>query len=384
MAESFHRDRLTWVAYIMIAWFAYLQASPGLVVEHLRDELRLSHSAGALHVTAFAAGSMLAGTGSARFEATIGRRVLLWWAAALMAAGAIGLVAGRAAPVTVGSVLVMGIGGGLVLATSQTALADRHGALRAVALTEANVVAGVAYLVLIGTLSITGPLDGGWRGALLVSFVVPVFAWWNSRCTELGPAASPESSRGRLSGEFWVAAVMVFCMAASEWCINAWGASFMRETAGVSADVAVTMMGGYFLGVLIGRACGSRLARRHEPARLLAIALAVAAAGFAIWWSSITPWQTLTGLALLGVGLGNLFPLGLSVAVALAPQQTAQANGRAVMMSSFAVVLMPFAVGALADLTSLKSALGTVAVMLGLSAVGLAWVNTQARRRVLR
>jgi hypothetical protein len=39
---EFRRDRLTWIAYALLAWFAYLQAAPGLVIAHLRDELHLS------------------------------------------------------------------------------------------------------------------------------------------------------------------------------------------------------------------------------------------------------------------------------------------------------------------------------------------------------
>ena len=56
--SGFRRDRLTWVAYALLAWFAYLQAAPGLVVAHLRDELHLSYSAGGLVVAAFATGSL--------------------------------------------------------------------------------------------------------------------------------------------------------------------------------------------------------------------------------------------------------------------------------------------------------------------------------------
>jgi MFS family permease len=112
--------------------------------------------------------------------------------------------------------------------------------------------------------------------------------------------------------------------------------------------------------VLAGRTPGSRLARRYHPARLLALALAVAAAGFAILWPSTGPAQALVGLCLLGLGLGNLFPMGVSVAVALAPRQAVLASGRTVMMSSFAVVLAPLTVGTLADATSLKLALRVV------------------------
>jgi MFS family permease len=149
---EFRRDRLTWVAYLMLAWFAYLQAAPGLVIVHLRDELDLSYSTGGLHVAAFAAGSLIAGLGSARLERALGRRTLFWSAAALMGVAVIGLTAGRIAEVTVGSVLFMGFGGGLLLATIQAALADHHGRRTAIALAEANVAASIAYVLLIGVL----------------------------------------------------------------------------------------------------------------------------------------------------------------------------------------------------------------------------------------
>ena len=97
----FRRDRLTWLAYLMLAWFAYLQAAPGLVIVHLRDELDLSYSTGGLHVAAFAAGSLVAGIISARLERAIGRRTLFWSSAALMGAGTAGLTVGRvAAPIS--------------------------------------------------------------------------------------------------------------------------------------------------------------------------------------------------------------------------------------------------------------------------------------------
>ncbi len=160
MPGSFARDHLTWVAYLLLAWFAYLQAAPGIVIAHLRDELHLSYSTGGLHVAAFAAGSMLAGAVSGRLERVLGRRTLLWSAAAVMSAGVIGLTAGRVAEVTVGSVLVMGVGGGLLLVTIQAALADHHGEFRTVALAEANVAASIAYVVLIGLLSLSASLQG--------------------------------------------------------------------------------------------------------------------------------------------------------------------------------------------------------------------------------
>src|SRR5829696_7641530 len=208
---EFRRDRLTWLAYVALAWFAYLQAAPGLVIGHLRDELGVSYATGGLHVAAFAAGSMVAGATAARLERGLGRRTLFWSAAALMGAGAIGVTAGRVAEVTVGSVLVMGFGGGLLLVTIQAALADHHGERRGVALTEANVAASFGYIGLIGVLSLTAALDAGWRVALLASLAVPLLAWWSNRRLAIDAPSPSGVGQGRLPSVIWIAAAMLFC-----------------------------------------------------------------------------------------------------------------------------------------------------------------------------
>jgi fucose permease len=374
--EAFRRDRLTWVAYVLLAWFAYLQAAPGLVLAHLREELDLSYAAGGLHVAAFAASSMVAGIVCARLERALGRGALLWSAAALMGAGAAGLTAGRTAPVTVGSVLVMGLGGGLLLVTIQAALTDHHGERRTVALAEANLAASLAYVTLIGALSAAAALGTGWRPAVLVSLAVPVLLWWsNRRLAVAAPLPAPSATVDRLPGVFWIAAAVLFCTTAAEWCVTSWGASFVAGATDVSTDAAVGVMAGFFGGVLAGRVLGSGLARRYDPAPLLAAALAVSGAGFVVLWPATTPVQAVVGLALLGVGLGNLFPMGVAVVVGLAPGRAALASGRAVTTSSFAVLLAPLTVGTLADATSLEAALGVVPVALGVAAVLLALVR---------
>ena len=83
-------------------------------------------------------------------------------------------------------------------------------------------------------------------------------------------------------------------------------------------------------------------------------------------------------LALCGwpaCAVDNLFPVAVSVAVAVTPGQAALASGRSVAMSSFAVVLAPLTVGTLADTTSLQAALLVVPVMLMLAAAGLTVVS---------
>ena len=371
---AFNRDRLTWVAYVVLAWYAFLQAGPGVVMPYLRDELGLSYATGGLHVAAFAAGSTVAGLISGRLERVLGRRMLLWSGAVLMGAGVIGLTAGSRAEGTIGSVLLMGFGGGLLLVAVQAMLADQHHDRRAVALTEANVAASIGYLLLIVALSLMAAVHAGWRLALLISLAVPLLAWWSNRRLAIDAPPPSHEASGRLPGVIWIAAGVLFCTTAAEWSIIAWAASFIETSARVSAESAVALMASYFGGVLAGRTLGSRLARSHDAARLLALALGVAAAGFAMFWPTTTPEQALIALGLLGVGLGNLYPLGTSVALALAPGQAASASGRVVAMTAFAGVLAPLTIGPLADATSLSAALLVVPVLLALAAVGLVLV----------
>jgi len=379
--EAFHRDRLTWLLYGMLAWFAYLQATPGLIVPRLREELGFSYSVGGLHVAAFAAGSVLAGAVSARLDRALGRTALLWSAAAVMCTGAVLLTVAGAVPATIGAIGVMGVGGGILLATVQAGLSEHHGENSGVALTEANVAAAASYLLLAGVLVLVGALHLGWRVALLAALVVPLLAWASNRRTRIGAAASRAvEGRGRLPAVFWVAALMLMCAVAVEWCVTAWGATFVQQAASSTPDAAVAVMAGYFVGVLAGRVLGSRLTHRYDPTMLFGVALGVALVGFAVLWPSSGPVQAAAGLVLLGVGIGNLFPLGLAVAVGLAPGRSAAASGRVVLMTSTAILLAPLTVGTLADATSLKTGLTVIPVLVALAAVALGVVR-RARTR---
>src|SRR5215210_1904043 len=120
---EFRRDRVTWLAYGMLGWFAFLQGSPGLIVPHLRDELHLGYTVAGLHVAAFALGGVIAGMATARLERRLGRRAIFWLGAAGMAAGTVALTLGRGPATTVGAMLAMGTLGGALLVSVQATLA---------------------------------------------------------------------------------------------------------------------------------------------------------------------------------------------------------------------------------------------------------------------
>jgi len=191
----------------------------------------------------------------------------------------------------------------LLLMSAQAALSDLHGEWRAAAISEANVAAGAAAIlapVLVGAFSRTEV--PGWRGALLFAAVL-----LTAIAAALGrapvPGAKPGPAMGspdrRVRGDggggrrvlpavFWGWCAVLFFCTAVEWGVAYWGTSFLEGEAGLEAAHAATLMGAYFVALLVGRVVGSRLARKVRPEKLLVGAVILSAAGFLPFW--LAPW----------------------------------------------------------------------------------------------
>src|SRR5262249_47720408 len=156
---------------------------------------------------------------------------------------------------------------------------------------------------LIGALALAAATHAGWRAALLAVLALPALAFALSRNEPLEAPPPPQKLRGTLPPAFWIAAAMVFCTTAAEWCVTGWGAVYAKDAAASPPATAVPLMGGYSAVALAARTPGSTLARRYPAHHLLAGALAITAIGFAILWPATTPATALAGLIILGTGL---------------------------------------------------------------------------------
>lgn len=54
MPQTFRRDRLTWLLYLLLAFYGYSLNLPGPITPFLRRELGLSYTVSSLHFSAFA------------------------------------------------------------------------------------------------------------------------------------------------------------------------------------------------------------------------------------------------------------------------------------------------------------------------------------------
>lgn len=367
------RDARTWLTYAQLGvygWFLY-GFGPSLTL--LRDELGFSRTVAGLHGTALAAGALVSALLVARLAARFGRVRTIWAGLVLMCVGIVVLTTVSALPATLAGALLTSFGGSFVVTCTATVLAAAHGPRGAAAITEANAVA--AGVGAVSPLAVGAAFAlGSWRPALLVLLVVVALLAVLSRAVPPPRAAGPAATdppRGRLARGYWVSWVVVTAGIGVEFSLMLWAADHLRQRSGLSAAAASASVTALVAGMFLGRAAGGRLALRLPVDRLLYGALALNAAGFAVFWLATSGAVALAGLFASGLGVALYFPLGLSRAIDASEGRPDQASARVGLGAALASGAGPFGLGALADATSIHAAMLVVPALLVVAATGI-------------
>ena len=116
--------------------------------------------------------------------------------------------------------------------------------------------------------------------------------------------------------------------------------------------------------MIVGRLLGSRLVQRFNTRSVIIVSIIVAGIGFLLFWRTQLIWLGLSGLFLTGLGVANLYPLILSLAIDASNGNTVQAGARATLASGTAILALPLALGRLADMIGIRAAYGIVVLLL--------------------
>ncbi|MDR3437238.1 MFS transporter [Telmatospirillum sp.] len=378
--QAFRRDRITWTCYLALALFTYFLSIQGNIIPFLRDELALSYREVSLHPAALAAGLIVCGLLGERVVAWCGRRGALALGFAGICGGAVLLSLAHTVTASIAGCLLMGAPGGLILVVVPALLAERHGALRSVAFGEANAASYFASLtatVAMGSFTAIG-LD--WRYGLVLGIALTAVAL-ASHAGDPIPAARPagESGVGRLPAAYWAYWATLFCVIALEFCTLLWSPEVLERVQGLSRASAAAMAAGFSAAMLIGRLFIAPLLRHVSAQRLFAASLALTLPGLALYIGVRQPVPCVVGLVVVGLGTAPLYPLTLGFAIGVAGRQGEVASARASLASGLAILIMPMALGALADGLGLRLACLFLPVLTAVAA--LCFVAARALER---
>lgn len=384
--KTFVRDSFAWLAYFMLAYYSYLQASLGPLMPFLRDELKLNYTIGAYHFSAFAIGMILAGVLGDRMARHWGRSLTFWGGSAGMALGTLLLTLGNHPALTIAGALTMGTIGSLLLVTIQAGLADKYGENRATALTESNIAA--SFSASLAPLFVGGfaAIALGWRAALiamLVAWLIVVISCRRISVPSIRQSISRQSQfRGSLPPIFWIYWLVILFGVSVEWGIISWGADFLETVVGLSKETASISMTAFLGAMVVGRFTGSRLTYVIASSKLLLAAAVSALIGFPMFWLGQSVPVNIIGLFIAGIGVANLFPMTLSVATNLAPEQPDTTSARISFGAGIAIFLAPQFLGYIADQSSIQTAYGLIGILLVMVTIVILVANYFAHHRM--
>ena len=363
----YHRDRFTWLAYLLLAFYGYFVNILGPITPFLKDELGLSYTVSSLHFSAFAAGMLAAGLGGHLIVQRIGRRRALWVGAFGLSLGAALLILGRAAPLTIGAAFLMSLVGSLILVIIPSALSDQHGEARAVAISEANVVASLFSMAAPLMVGWSISWFGDWRLALGLAALTALLLYFGFRTAIPAQAAAHEDKSAVQEGlpsMYWVYWVAILLGVSLEFCMVSWSADYLTKSLSLPRADAAQAVSIFLAAMIIGRWAASRLVRSFAARRVVLGYILTTAAGFALFWLTSRAASVLVGLFVTGLGIAGLYPLLLSMALGVSGTNTTQASARATLASGSAILALPLVLGRLADMVGIHQAYGVVIVLL--------------------
>ena len=383
------RDRFTLSLYgpfIVWGWFLY-GFSPAVPL--ITAEQGITRAQAGLHGTAMAVGAVLSGLVSARIAARFGRRAQSQLGLALVILGIGILLWGTVLPATLTAVLVASLGGNLLLSAVQPALSAHHGGSGSAALTESNGIGAAFGLLAPVTVGLTVNAGWGWRPAVAVVIVlslasaaaiatIPKVAALGRPVLPVHDDADPPR---RFGGIFWLFFVGLLAGVALEFSTTFWAADLVIDRTGASPGLATASVSALVIGMATARFVVGPMSLRRSPEKILMVGFALAIVGWALLWTSSTPWVAMAGLVIAGLGYGTHYPLGIAMVMRSSQGRLDSAQAAATIGGGVAIGVSPFLLGALADAFGAHTAflLVPVVAVIGGTAVAIGLVRMQGR-----
>jgi MFS family permease len=384
-------DAVTLLCYGAFGALGFLLNGLGPVLPPLQRELDVSRAQVAWYPTLFAAGLIAVGLVGHRAIERLGRQAAFRLAVAGLVAGAGVLAAAVSPELSAIGAGVMGGGGALLVVLVPAILADRHGGLSTGAISQANAVASATSVLAPLLVAAAVTAGAGWRAGFLllpIAALVPLALVDRRARFPRGTGAHLSANAGKpieAEGTFvrrWLDIVLVV---SAEFCVIFWSTDYLESELDAGDAAAPALASLFLVGMALGRAAGGHAARRLARSRAIFIsALALAACGFALFWSTTIAVVAAAGLLVTGLGVALLYPLSISRALAAARSPADRASGYAALASGLAIGVAPFALAALAEDVGLRAAFLVVPALLALAAVNALAPARRAGRAAAR
>jgi fucose permease len=352
------RDRVTWYAYLALAYQTYVISMQGNILPFLKTELGLTYGEVSLHTSAVAVGAFVAGFGGEYVIRRLRRARTLTLSLCGAAIGALLLALAGAAWQSVAACLVIGLFSAFIPAMVNAILFDIHGPRRDLAYAESNAICYAFAIVVPLVTSLATAMHWNWRVAILLGVAVGLVIAVVFRRTPVPDNKRARESDGTpLPAAYWAYFTMLGLAVAIEFAAILWAPSYFEKVVGLSTPVAAAAASAFFAAVLIGRSSGAFIFRLFPRPAIYFGAAILVLVGFAAYWGG-TRWPVVAvaGLFVIGLGVSNLFALIIGFAMDMAGAASDRASARAIVAPGVAILASPPLLGTFADTAGLHAA----------------------------
>jgi len=257
---------------------------------------------------------------------------------------------------------ILGLGGGILDMLMSPIVSAVSGGRRASALNmlHAFYSIGVVSTVLIGVGGIALGLP--WRGVLAGIALLPLICFIGFAIEPLPPLVHPDEQRHRMRHilqlpRFYAAMLLIFLIGCAEEGMSQWLPAYTEQNLGFSKPIAGATLGVYALLQSFGRLAGSsHVARLGAHAMLASGAVCTVAAYVLCAWAPL-PIVGLAAGAFSGLAVSVLWPTNLAITADRLPHGGASMFGLLAAFGNLGCTVAPWAVGVIAERSSLHVAL---------------------------
>jgi MFS family permease len=365
------QTRTVWVAFGLLALWAYILYALGNATPYLRAELGLTAFEAGLHGSALAVGVLVAGFTSDAVGRRIGGSRLLDLAVLDLSAALVLVSFAPSIAVSLPAALLLGLGGGSMGTQVNVELTRAGEAESRRLMSLGNGWAMIAAAAAPLAIGLAAQLLHAWRLALLLP-IAGLLAVSAIRPRADGAAVVVQPPRAALPRGYWIAWLFLVAAVSIEFSVVFWGSTVIATRTGASSGEATLLASLFVAGMFAGRMAIGRGAGGQRGSRgLLVAGAAVVVAGAALVLASPLPLLSGVGLFVCGLGTAPMWPVGLSVAMGCAPQQRLQAAARATLAAGLAVLIAPSALGLASDAVGVVAAWPLVGAIAGAGLLAL-------------
>ena len=181
----------------------------------------------------------------------------------------------------------------------------------------------------------------------------------------------------------WIAAFFLLIYVGAEVSLGSWSYSFLTEERHASILLAGWMVGGYWLGLTLGRLALARVALRLGSERLIQGCLVGVVVGALLVWLVPISVVAAGGLGLIGFSFGPIYPITIALlSNRVSTHLLASAVGFLASLGSIGAALFPWFAGVLAEHIGLWSLMPYVLILT--AAMVVLWQTLQGKGRTVR